>query len=429
MPITRKHWGQIFQRLGVIKPDLEHVTVNKIIKRLPGLTDRDGATEPPDVQTVRGDKRLTTAPHGQALSRRDLKDCNRRPYEARPKVMVVGATTKAEDDMSWSEVAALGLRYGKYPLALLLVEAFYWFLTEPSDTLAPLQVLEAWLWHGITELIWGADAVSLSQHNGWTTRIDFHHSSFPGTFDSVGLYVSDECAGVHEMIFLSTLILITDDVPQKDRVRAVLVGCGIVFVLNLARLVAFYPIALSGCLEAPNDPACLNGMWAFHRNVYEWGFLVVLIGLWLAWFTWVGGPRRVKDRSMAGRDTWRITPRKAWQWSEHRPAWRQPVMGVALALILILTAVYMVRSDPAALEARATADMCAFNELVSQRCADAQNAWDDAIDGAWSVASLGLLSLATSALILERPLADGRWPSTLTDEERRALEASAKEEE
>ena len=89
----------------------------------------------------------------------------------------------------------------------------------------------------------------------------------------------------------------------------------------------------------------------------------------------------------------------------------------------------MVRSDPAALEARATADMCAFNELVSQRCADAQNAWDDAIDGAWSVASLGLLSLATSALIFERPLADGRWPSTLTDEERKALEASAKEEE
>ena len=233
--------------------------------------------------------------------------------------------------MSWSEVAALGLRYGKYPLALLLVEAFYWFLTEPSDTLAPLQVVEAWMWHGITELIWGADAVSLSQHNGWTTRIDFHHSSFPGTFDSVGLYVSDECAGVHEMIFLSTLILITDDVPQRDRLRAVAVGCVLVFILNLARLVAFYPLALGGCLEAPNDPACLNDMWAFHRHVYEWGFLVVLIGLWLAWFTWVGGPRRVKDRSMAGRDRWRITPRKAWAWSEHRPVWQQPIMGAALA--------------------------------------------------------------------------------------------------
>ena len=341
----------------------------------------------------------------------------------------MAATAKAEDDMSWSEVAALGLRYGKYPLALLLVEAFYWFLTEPSDTLAPLQVVEAWLWHGITEWIWGADAVSLSQHNGWTTRIDFHHSSFPGAFDSVGLYVSDECAGVHEMIFLSTLILITDDVPQRDRLRAVAVGCALVFILNLARLVAFYPIALGGCLEAPNDPACLNDMWAFHRNVYEWGFLVVLIGLWLAWFTWVGGPRRVKDRSMAGSDRWRITPRKAWTWSEHRPAWKQPVMGVALALILFLTATYMVRSDPVALEARATAEMCAFSELISQRCADAENTWNDAIDGAWSVASLGLLSFAVSALIFERPLADGRWPSLLDEDERQALREAMREEE
>jgi hypothetical protein len=73
--------------------------------------------------------------------------------------------------------------------------------------------------------------------------------------------------------------------------------------------------------------------------------------------------------------------------------------------------------------------MCAFSELVSQRCADAQNTWDDAIAGAWSVASLGLLSLVTSAFVFERPLPDGRWPSMLDDEERKALEDAAKEEE
>jgi hypothetical protein len=73
--------------------------------------------------------------------------------------------------------------------------------------------------------------------------------------------------------------------------------------------------------------------------------------------------------------------------------------------------------------------MCAFSELISQRCADAQNTWDDAIAGAWSVASLGLLSLGISAVVFERPLADGRWPSMLSDEERKALEDAAKEEE
>lgn len=429
MALTCQHGRQVFEGFRIVETHFQDVAWSKPEQGLTGLAHRNGAAVAPDVQTMGGGQRLCPAFHGPAKGRGDLKDCDRRPYEAAPSVQTVGATAKADDDMSWSEVAALGLRYGKYPLALLLVEAFYWFLTEPSDTLAPLQVVEAWLWHGITEMVWGADAVSLSQHNGWTTRIDFHHPSFPGTFDTVGLYVSDECAGVHEMIFLSTLILITDDVPQRDRLRAVAVGCALVFILNLARLVAFYPIALGGCLEAPNDPTCLNDMWAFHRQVYEWGFLVVLIGLWLAWFTWVGGPRRVKDRSMAGSDRWRITPRKAWAWSEHRPAWKQPVMGVALAAILFLTATAMVRNDPVALEARATAEMCAFSELVSQRCADAQNTWNDAIDGAWSVATLGLLSLAVSGLMFERPLPDGRWPSMVAEEERRAIQEAAREEE
>ena len=43
--------------------------------------------------------------------------------------------------MSWGEVAQLGLRYGKIPLALLAVEALYWFITQPSDTLALIQYL------------------------------------------------------------------------------------------------------------------------------------------------------------------------------------------------------------------------------------------------------------------------------------------------
>ena len=54
-------------------------------------------------------------------------------------------SSSSKDDLEWSEVGQLGLRYARIPLALLFVEAFYWFLTQPSDTLAPLQVTEAWL--------------------------------------------------------------------------------------------------------------------------------------------------------------------------------------------------------------------------------------------------------------------------------------------
>lgn len=159
--------------------------------------------------------------------------------------MAATARSRPEGDLSWGEVGELALRYGRIPLALLCVEAFYWFLTMPSDTLVPVQLTEAWLWNELTNLIYGEGSAVLSTHNGWMTRIDLQHPSFPGPFDSVGLYVSDECAGVHEMIFVSTLVMMTDGVPQQQKWRAVAVMCGVVYVLNLLRLLVFYPIALN----------------------------------------------------------------------------------------------------------------------------------------------------------------------------------------
>ena len=95
-------------------------------------------------------------------------------------------------------VGELGLRYGR--ITLVLVEAFYWFLTMPSDTLAVIQV--DWIWNGDDEPLFTGKVQPSSAITtaGWRV--------FPiqvtGPYDSVGLYVSDECAGVHEMIFLST---------------------------------------------------------------------------------------------------------------------------------------------------------------------------------------------------------------------------------
>ena len=204
--------------------------------------------------------------------------------------MAATTTARPAGDMSWREVGELGLRYGRIPLALVIVEAFYWFLTLPSDTLAPIQVTEAWIWNELTNIIYGEGSAVISHHNGWLTRIDLVHVDFPGPYDSVGLYVSDECAGVHEMIFLSTLVMMTDGVPQRDKLKAVGVMCAIVYVLNILRLVVFYPIAVESCAAAPNLQACLTPMWRWHEAVYTWGFLVVLVGMWLVWFIRYGGP-------------------------------------------------------------------------------------------------------------------------------------------
>ena len=320
----------------------------------------------------------------------------------RSTCMAHATNARPDGDMSWKEVGELGLRYGRIPLALLLVEAFYWFLTLPSDTLAPIQVTEAWIWNEATNFLYGEGSAVLSHHNGWLTRIDLQHASFPGPFDSVGLYVSDECAGVHEMIFLSTLVMMTDGVPQRDKRKAVLVMCCIVYVLNIVRLVVFYPIAVNSCAESPDVQACLTPMWQYHENVYTWGFLVVLVCMWLAWFVRFGGPARTLAASKDDPSPWRFQRRTRFT------KFHGSLM--AAAAVLILLAISHVSTNQEALDARDTLAFCEFSSELSSTCSDAQIRWDDAIGYAWSLSALGIGLMVGTIVTVERPLPDGTWP-------------------
>ena len=315
----------------------------------------------------------------------------------------MGSTATPPKDLSWEEVAQLGLVYAKIPIALLLVEAFYWFLTMPTDTLGPIQVSEAWLWNEIGNALFGAGSHTLSTNNGWLTRIEFHHPSFPTAMNTVSLYVSDECAGVHEMIFISTLIAMTDGVSQKLKIKAIVVMCTLVYILNLARLIVFYPIALEDCLANPNQASCLYGMWEFHTAVYEWGFLLVLVTMWVLWFWKVGGPSRAMDKSLAGADKWRIITRKKWNYKH--------IAAIILAAIFIISAVHNVTSNEEAMKAKETLDDCELWNSVSAQCGNARNRWDDAIGYAWSLAALALVIAAMTTFTIEKPNSDGKWPS------------------
>ena len=327
-----------------------------------------------------------------------------------PNHMVSTATSSQNpDDLDWSEVAQLGLRYARIPLALICVEAFYWFLTMPSDTLAPIQVSEAWLWNELTNFLYGEGASTLGTHNGWMTRIELNHVAFPGTFDHIALYVSDECAGVHEMIFLSTLVAMTEGVPQKLKIRSIVVMCVIIYILNLFRLVMFYPIAMEDCLADPNNAACLTGMWNWHTFVYKWGFMIVLITMWLVWFWRVGGPARTLDAAYGEPDEWRLAFRKEWK----------PLHFaiLAFAVVLVAAAAFNITSNEEAMDAKGTLDICNQYNLITSECGQAQNRWDDAIGYAWSLTALGLVAGSIGSVQVQRPDEDGRWPSNTKESE------------
>lgn len=295
------------------------------------------------------------------------------------------------DDLSWGEFSKLSLAYLRIPLALLVVELFYWFITQPTNTLGFIQESEAWIWYHLTELIYGSGSASLSEYNGWTTLVTLRHENF--YYDQVRLYVSDECAGVHEMLFISVLIMMTSGVPQRLRIKSAIVACGIVYVLNIVRLVVLYPLAIDGCNENPNMLGCEQPMHDFHTFVYEWGFLIILVIMWLIWFKWVNGGDRIKQEQLASENKWRFIYRKKWE----------PLQKTAMicSILLILFAVTGVLIDDDAMKAKETKDIC--EGLISDpaACGDANDRWAQEIQTAWSLATLGLLGIAVTVVSIE----------------------------
>ncbi|MGB0602843.1 MAG: exosortase/archaeosortase family protein [Candidatus Poseidoniaceae archaeon] len=300
------------------------------------------------------------------------------------------------DDLSWAEVADLGKTYLRIPAALLLVEAFYWFITQPTNTLGLIQESEAWIWYHLTELIYGPGSATLSEYNGWTTLVTLKHPDFWA--DQIRLYVSDECAGVHEMIFISVLIMMTTGVPQRLRIKSALVACGVVYILNIVRLLVLYPLAISGCADNPNMLGCEQPMHDFHAFVYQWGFLIVLVIMWLVWFRWVNAGDLIRKENEAGKDKWKFIYRKNWS------TLNKSIMVVAI--LLIIGSFTNVLLDDAAMAAKETVDMCEFYSSVTGECGEARDAWSQEIQSSWSLATLGLLGIATNLIAIENPNKD-----------------------
>ena len=300
------------------------------------------------------------------------------------------------DDLSWAEVADLGKTYLRIPAALLLVEAFYWFITQPTNTLGLIQESEAWIWYQLTELIYGPGSATLSEYNGWTTLVTLKHPDFWA--DQIRLYVSDECAGVHEMIFISVLIMMTTGVPQRLRIKSALVACGIVYILNIVRLLVLYPLAISGCAENPDMLGCEQPMHDFHAFVYQWGFLIVLVIMWLVWFKWVNAGNLIRKENEAGKDKWKFIYRKNWTTLNKSI--------IAIAILLIIGSFANVLLDDAAMAAKETVDMCEFYSSVTGECGEARDAWSQEIQSSWSLATLGFLGIATNVIAIENPNKD-----------------------
>ena len=146
------------------------------------------------------------------------------------------------------------------------------------------------------------------------------------------------------MIFISVLIMMTTGVPQRLRIKSALVACGVVYVLNIVRLVVLYPLAVAGCAENPNMLGCEQPMHDFHSFVYQWGFLIVLVIMWLIWFKWVNAGNLIRRENAAGNDKWKFIYRKEWSMLNKSV--------IVIAALLVIGAFVNVLSDEKAMQAK-----------------------------------------------------------------------------
>ena len=109
------------------------------------------------------------------------------------------------------------------------------------------------------------------------------------------------------------------------------------------------------------------------------------------------------------KEQWRIILRKRWGQKHFA------FIGVMIAFFGI--AWFWINGNPTAMDAKSVIDFCAFSDLTTENCYDAQRTWDNAIQGAWSFAVLGLVIGTLGMYEIERKDSEGNWPSLAPQED------------
>ena len=260
---------------------------------------------------------------------------------------------KAGDDVSWSEIAAKLKIIGSVVLLLMLGEVTYRWLTTPDDTFLLYQQLITWIWFHLHGLLFGSETVAyFAIANEPGKVLEFFHPSFVGS-GMPPLDVTDDCVAVHEIAFVSFLIWMTPGISSKDKLRGMLTIAGVITVLNIVRLLVLYPLAVQGCVANPGEYGCWAPMMKFHQFMLDYGFLILIMLGWTGWYLSVGGP--AKTRKMGGVESLFSRP-KGFSGRTPMPRWSMALLAVAL--LMILRATYVLAFADSTEELRFLADGC-----------------------------------------------------------------------
>lgn len=141
---------------------------------------------------------------------------------------------------------------------------------ESSNSLYPIQVFETRIVYGVQKLL--GYPVELKNN------IDLYYYSPAFRKGELSMEISTPCAGIHEIVFLSALLIGFRGVRLNLKLKWIAILGSFLFVENLVRLIILYPLACWIGEEA---------MWYSHYIFWKYGHLLIILTLFVLWFWFV----------------------------------------------------------------------------------------------------------------------------------------------
>jgi|ETNmetMinimDraft_4_1059912.scaffolds.fasta_scaffold15199_3 exosortase/archaeosortase family protein len=275
--------------------------------------------------------------------------------------------SQSKEDLSWAEVGEMAYGYLRIPIVLVIVEVIYWWSTDPAASFEPYQRGIATIWVAISNLFWpgSAELVFHGPSQAWT---GVNLSLDSGIVER--LYVSDECAGIHEIIFLGVLMMLTPGISNRTRWRSIAGMALFVQILNYIRLIVLYPIANGGSVD---------DMFAFHNFILSQGFLAILIFIWLIWYIVLDRKGLIDRKEKPSLSD--MPKLKQFRFRESLP--KLSIAILIFAGILAVWATHAVTLDDENMEIKAIAEDCNYvddkwtDSSGGDTCYPFKNMWDD----------------------------------------------------
>lgn len=117
-----------------------------------------------------------------------------------------------------------------------------------------------------------------------------------GAEDPFIFHIGEDCTGWKSMLFFAALVLATLGTTYRKRILGILIGIPLIYVANLARILAVVMIESSWGYDAA---------LFVHDWLWQFGLLAAVLVLWLLWLRWekvVEAAGRLKKHIIARRE-------------------------------------------------------------------------------------------------------------------------------